>query len=568
MSSDVYGDDAFERAFARAEAQYWPRFLPRACALLVAAALFCASLTPSLTPRDPVMQGMMSGLVALIGYELGTLLCRFWTFMELPRLRGEALRTARAGLIAVAFAGCTYCLWRAADWQNATRETWQLAPVDSAHPLTVLAYALAIVVAGFVVFRLLGVVFDLLADWLRRVVPTRVSLALAFAVVVYLVWAISDGVLIRNAFRAADASFEAADLLIEPDIPQPSDPMKTGSAQSLIAWDEMGRWGRSFVATAPTIEEISVFHPDAAVQAPVRVYVGRRSGDTAQERADLALQELIRVGGFERKALVVAVPVGTGWMDPGAHDTLDFMLEGDVATVAVQYSYLTSVLSLLAHPEYGVEQARVLFDTIYDYWTELPVDERPTFYVHGLSQGAFNSERTLPLLDMLGDPIAGAMWAGSPFISPVWQRVRDGREPDSTAWRPIYGNSSLARVMNQDGFEPSVADRRWGPIRLVFLNYGSDAIVAFTFDTAYRRPDWMNAPRAPDVAEEFKWYPLVTMFQLALDMMISLQTPGFGHYYIAPDYIDAWAALVEPAGWSEARADDLREIFEGRGPAF
>ena len=81
--------------------------------------------------------------------------------------------------------------------------------------------------------------------------------------------------------------------------------------------------------------------------------VRRRSADTEQERADLALQELIRVGGFDRSALVVAVPVGTGWMDPGAHDTLDFMLGGDVATVGVQYSYLTSVLSLLAHPNMG-----------------------------------------------------------------------------------------------------------------------------------------------------------------------------------------------------------------------
>jgi uncharacterized membrane protein len=254
-------------------------------------------------------------------------------------------------------------------------------------------------------------------------------------------------------------------------------------------------------------------------------------------------------------------------MDPGGHDTLDFMLAGDVATVAVQYSYLTSVLSLLTNPDYGIEQARALFETVYDHWAELPADARPDLYVHGLSQGAFNSQTTLPLLDMLGDPIAGGLWAGSPFISPFWQRVRDDRRPQSPAWRPVYGNSSLARVLNQHGAGGGI-DAPWGPIRFVFLNYPSDAIVNFSFDAAFRRPDWMREPRAPDVAPEFRWYPLVTMFQLALDMVISLQVPGFGHFYHAPDYIEAWAELVEPEGWSEARAAELKAIFAERGPAW
>jgi len=159
------------------------------------------------------------------------------------------------------------------------------------------------------------------------------------------------------------------------------------------------------------------------------------------------------------------------------------------------------------------------------------------------------------------------MWAGSPFISPFWQRVRDGRHPDSPAWRPVYGNSSLARVLNQHGAGREI-DAPWGPIRLVFLNYPSDAIVNFTFDVAFRRPDWMRAPRAPDVPPQFRWYPLVTMFQLMVDMMISLQVAGYGHYYHAPDYIQAWAELIEPEDWSPERAAELEAIFAERGPAW
>ena len=180
-------------------------------------------------------------------------------------------------------------------------------------------------------------------------------------------------------------------------------------------------------------------------------------------------------------------------------------------------------------------------------------DQRPDLYVHGLSQGAFNSQATLPLFDMLADPIKGAFWAGSPFFSRYWSEVRDNRNPESPAWRPTYGNGSIVRVMDQyGGLEGNYAP--WGPIKTVFLNYGSDPIVNFTFDSAIKPPAWLEAPRAPDVTDKLSWFPGVTMLQLALDSIFALNVPRFGHYYIAPDYIDGWAAVVEPEGWSAERA--------------
>jgi uncharacterized membrane protein len=46
------------------------------------------------------------------------------------------------------------------------------------------------------------------------------------------------------------------------------------------------------------------------------------------------------VGGFERSVLVVATPTGSGWLDNGAVDTLEYLHGGDTAIVATQYSYL------------------------------------------------------------------------------------------------------------------------------------------------------------------------------------------------------------------------------------
>lgn len=250
-------------------------------------------------------------------------------------------------------------------------------------------------------------------------------------------------------------------------------------------------------------------------------------------------------------------------MDPGAHDSVEFMLGGDVATVGVQYSHLTSVLSLATHPEYGIAQAQALFDAVYGHWHRLLPGNRPALYLFGLSQGAFNSQRALPLLDLLGDPIDGALWTGSPFFAPFWTHVRDRRQPGSPAWRPAFGNGSLARTLTQDG-APDTAVAPWGPIRLVFLNYGSDPIVNFTFASAWRQPDWMRDPRAPDVSPGFRWFPLVTMFQLALDSAISLQVPRFGHFYVAHDYIAGWAALIDVPGWTPDRAEALRSVFASR----
>ncbi len=531
--------------------------------LLVAAIFFAAALTPSLIPRDPLLQGVLGGAVAAIGFEIGTLLVWLWRFLDLPIPGGRWLRTA--GILA-SLATIAYALSMAARWQNATRRVFDLPPVETSHPTTVAGVALVVLLVLWALFRLFGVLRRRIDRTASRLVPQKIGRALGFGLALWLFWALIDGVLLRRLFEAADASFEAADVLIAPDIPRPDDPLKTGSAASLVDWTEMGRWGRSFVATAPSRDEIAAFAGPAALE-PARVYVGRRNGETPRERAELALAELIRVGGFERAALVVVVPVGTGWMDPGGHDTLDFILGGDVATVAVQYSYLTSVLSLLAHPAYGVEQARELFNVVYAHWTALPEAERPKLYVHGLSQGAFNSQATLPLLDMLADPIDGGMWAGSPFFSPYWRHVRENRAKGSPAWKPRFGNGSLARSINQFGVSDADA-APWGPVRLVFLNYGSDPIVVFNPASAWAPPDWMAAPRAPDVAPELGWFPVVTTFQLALDMANSLAVKRFGHAYVAPDYIDAWAATVDPSGWNPERAAALKAIFETRPGPF
>ena len=111
----------------------------------------------------------------------------------------------------------------------------------------------------------------------------------------------------------------------------PTDARSVGGPDSLVDWGAMGQPGRKFVMDGPDAQAISAFSGREA-KDPIRVYVGRAQDDSPTARAELALEELKRLGAFDRKVLVVASPTGTGWLDPGGHEPMEFMHDGDVAT--------------------------------------------------------------------------------------------------------------------------------------------------------------------------------------------------------------------------------------------
>lgn len=524
--------------------------------LMLGALFFAAALTPTLIPRSYLTQGALAGGCFAIGYFAGVLWRRLWHYLELPEPSARARSIANALVAAGCLLVVMVSLWRAAEWQNAIRAVMNMAPVETAHPFKVCAIALITFVVLLVLERSFALIARFLAARIRRVIPRKVANVIGVLVAGLLFWSIASNVLIRTAFNALDSSFRELDVLLEPERPQPTAADRTGSPNSLVKWKELGRMGRRFIASGPTAAEISAVTGRPA-QDPVRVYVGLGSGDTAQARARLALDELKRQHGFDRKVLIVITPTGTGWIDPAAMDTLEYLHHGDVASVAMQYSYLNSPLSLLFQPEYGTEAARALFVEIYGYWTTLPKDRRPKLYLHGLSLGALNSEKSAELFEMIGDPIAGALWSGPPFESRNWRSITANRNPGSPAWLPKFRDGRFVRFMNQNG--PTVpADAPWGPMRMVYLQYASDAITFFAYRDAYQAPAWMNAPRGPDVSPELRWYPIVTMLQLALDMAVATNAPmGFGHVYAPEHYVDAWVAVTDVRDWS---ADALAQL--------
>jgi len=528
--------------------------------LVLGALFFAAALTPTLVPRSYLTQGTLAGACFAIGYAAGVVWRWLWHYLELPepssRIRAiaNALVSVACLLVVIAF------LWRAAEWQNSIRSVMKMEPVETAHPFKTCAIALVTFFVLLALARLFKLVTHSLSTQIRRFIPRRVANVVGLLVATLLFWSIASNFLVSTTFRALDSSFRELDALHEPERPQPTAPGKTGSTASLVRWDELGRTGRRFVASGPGAAQISAFTGRPA-RDPVRVYVGLRGADTPRGRARLALDELKRQGGFDRSTLIVITPTGTGWIDPAAIDSVEYLLDGDVASVAVQYSYLNSPLSLLFQPEYGVEAARALFAEIYGYWITLPRDTRPRLYLHGLSLGAMNSEKSAELFETIGDPIAGALWSGPPFASRIWRSITENRNEGSPAWLPEFRDGRFVRFMNQDG-STVPADAPWGPMRVVYLQYASDPIVLFDYRDAYRRPAWMNTPRGPDVSPDLRWYPVVTMLQLAVDMAVANGTPmGYGHVYAPEHYVDAWVAVADVHNWSSDALARLKDYL-------
>jgi uncharacterized membrane protein len=531
--------------------------------LLLGTLFFAASLTPTLLPRNYLTQGVLSGCSLAAGYGIGVFLHWLWRYMELPEPKARLRRNIKiVAALACAIVGVVF-LRRATEWQNSIREVMELEPVASAHPLEVGLIALVTFIIVIALARLFRLTLVFISEWLNGYVPRRISYVIGSTVAALLFWSIADGILFRYALRAADSTFEQLDALLEPETQQPSDPKKTGSAASLVRWEELGRRGREFVVTGPTRAELSAFLGRDALE-PVRVYVGLQSAETPQERAKLALEELKRAGGFERSVLLIIMPTGTGWIDPAAMDPVEYLHGGDIASVAQQYSYLASWLSLLVEPGYGGEAARALFSEVYGYWTTLPKESRPRLYLYGLSLGALSSELSTQLFEVLGDPFQGALWSGPPFQSTGWRSITNGRNPGSPEWLPRFRDGSFVRFTSQKN-ALGIPGAKWGPLRIVYLQYASDPITFFDYHSLYREPDWMKAPRGPDVSPELRWYPVVTFLQLALDMAMGTTTPmGHGHVYAPEHHVDAWMAVTDVQGWTPEDVERLKAKLAAR----
>lgn len=522
--------------------------------------LLCASLTPSLLPRVPEVQGVLSGVAFAVGYGIGKGVQFLWWLLEFRKM-SEAVTRVLIWVLTIALGLLTVITFsRSTVWQNSIRQKMEMPDVESAYVWIVAGMAIAVALVLILIVRGILRLARLAIAVLMRLLPRRTAIGLGSIIAVVLIFSLVNSFVVQRALRVADTLFATLDRTVSDGVEAPTHSFASGGPNSLVNWDDIGTNGKDFLVDGPHQAEIAEFTGRGAME-PIRVYAGYSSGDTFEERAALAMQDLIKMGGFDRSVLIVATPTGTGWLDPAAIRPIAYLHGGDLAIVSTQYTYVPSWLSIIVEPDRSRLAARALFNKVFTYWTALPRESRPELYLFGLSLGALGSEASADLLTIFADPIDGALWSGPPFASTIWPQLVAGRNENSPAQLPEFRDGNLVRFMNQDKIA-TPAGAEWGPMRLLYLQYASDPMVFFSPNLALQRPDWLGADRGSDVSEYFDWYPLVTFLQVGFDVPMATSTPsGYGHTYDALDYIEGWIEVTQPKNWTQADTDRLNILF-------
>ena len=529
----------------------------------VAVVFVCLSLTPSLLPRPPGFQGAVSGLSAVIGYGLGCLGAWLWREFADREPRTPSSRSLRVFWVVGSVALVVACVL-GERWQRQLRDLVEVSSPGIAEYLLIPVVAAAIFVVFVAVGRAFRTGYRWLAAWLERRVGARAARASALVLITGLAVFVLSGWVWDGFVASADRSFALLDTQTTGGAVQPTSTLRSGGPESLVAWDDLGRQGRRFTGTGPTTEDIAAFTGSAATE-PIRVYVGYAAADDSEARAELALAELDRTGAFDRSYLLVVTTTGTGIVEPSSSNTFEYITEGDSAIVGTQYSHLPSWLSYLVDQEKAGEAGRDLFDAVYGRWSQLPADDRPELLVFGESLGSFGAESAFSGEGDLANRTDGALFVGAPGFNPLFRDFVDDRDPGTPEVEPTYNNGRTVRFtgLPRAGIPPEVAP--WTGTHVLYMQHPSDPITWWGWNLILSEPDWLDEPPGRDVLDEMVWIPFVTFWQVSADLALSFSTPpGHGHVYTG-EHVDGWAAVLEPAGWTDEKADELRQIILAGG---
>ena len=517
------------------------------------------SLTPSLLPRGPLFQGVVSGTAGGIGYGIGVFSVWLVRYMRSKETSPPAPRWAWVTLVVVGIIGQVLAIIYFHVWQDDVRDFMGVPRLGFwAHPQTAVL-ALVFLFTFVEIGQLIGKLVRYLVRQLDRFAPPRVSAVVVVALLLVLTVALLNGVVVRVAMDLLNKSFAAVNDELDPDNPAPTSTLRSGGPESLVSWESLGHQGRVFVSDGPTVDELNEFNGPGAIE-PIRAYAGLNSGDDIKATAELAAEELRRTGGLDRKVVAVATTTGTGWINAAEASALEYMYNGDTAIVSMQYSYLPSWLSFLVDKENARQAGQALFEAIDALIRGLPENDRPKLVVFGESLGSFGGETPFLSLNNLIARTDGALFSGPTFNNTIWTDLTNNRDEGSPMWLPIFDKGEHVRF----AAEPQNLGRPtdpWGKPRVVYLQHASDPIAWWNPDLLFTKPDWLREPRGYDVSPEMEWIPVVTFLQVSADMAVAVDVPdGHGHVYIR-DVANAWAAILEPPGWTPEKTERLRPLL-------
>jgi uncharacterized membrane protein len=519
----------------------------------------CLSFTPSLLPRGGVVQGLVWGITAAIGYGLGVLFAWIWRAFADREPRRPQPRSwlvffiSAAVLVLVSFGLGQY-------WQYQIRKL--MGVTDYSIPLVIASPFVA--AAVFCLLLLIGRGLRGLYRWaahlLSRWIGRRAAKATGWIVVTGLAYLVVTGLLLQGFLNVMNSAYSVRDTRTAEGVHQPATGLRSGGPGSVIPWNTLGWQGRNFIGKGPSVTDIEKFTGQPAME-PIRVYAGLASAPDAEARAALAVRDLQRAGGFGRKNLLVVTTTGSGWVDPALSDSFEYLSGGDSATVAIQYSYLPSWISYLVDQSKAREAGRALFDAVYGAWTQLPAGQRPRLYVAGESLGSFGGETAFSGEYSMANLTGGVLFAGPPNFNTLFREFTDHRDPGSPEVQPIYQDGRIVRFADDATKAVPPSGQSWDGTRVLYMMHPSDPIVWWSPHLIFSEPDWISEHPGKDVLETMFWMPFVTFWQVTADLPFATGVPaGHGHKYTS-EYVDGFNAVMRPAGITPQDLTDLRKII-------
>jgi len=525
------------------------------------------SLYPSMMPRGPGWQGAVSAISFGFGYLLGAL-AGYVASIVLRRLGHEPDERVRRwawiglGVVGAAVVGVGLATWL--RWQNDQRDLLGMEHMSAVALVPMVGVTLVVLAALALIGRLVGHGVRWVDRMLARRVPAAAAHAITAVAVLVIALVVTRGFVFDGSVSWMNERWARFDTTTAAGVEQPTSPARSGSPASLVPWDTLGEYGRTFVAQATTEAQLRAFHgPDAEVAEPVRAYAGLRSADSPDERAALAVRDLERAGGFDREVVCVVTATGSGWVDPDGVLALELLHAGDTAIISQQYSYLPSWLAFIVHRDRAAEAGAVLYEHVYRRWSELPEASRPRLVVFGESLGSYGAEAPFvgsgpaESLANMADGASAMLFTGPTAANTIWKQLTEARQPGTPVWRPVYDGGTTVQFANRpSNLEPPPTI--WREPRILYVHHPSDPVGNWSWSSLWRRPAWMDDPLGYDITPNVSWFPFVSGLQEVSDLIAGFGAPsGYGHNYDV-DFASAWAAVVPPEGWTTADTERLQ----------
>ena len=398
-------------------AQWLQRQIKDSSAVGLMLGFFClyVSYVPMLLPRVWWLQAISGGINAIVGYAFGMLLglIGYWLQRLLKNSNHQSainhlnilpIMTMVLGFLgAIGFAFYHYQI-TAKIAQQVQITPPSLLNVSGAMLLSLLLWGLVVFIARLIKqLVLMGVErgFPQFSTTTKMSMKAGAFLLLIVGLVTLSRDYIWHKVVEKVAYSAMQLDTSEPDTLSAPfsryksgfDSGQTGHSNKEKPAQQ---WQELGHFGQRFVSLGASQKDISLL-TGLPAKEPIRVFVGlnRQEPDKAllEKMVQTALDEMDRTQAFTRRYIVIQGATGRGWIEEYSSQAVEYLTQGDVATVAIQYSYLPSQFSFLLNGELATFANSELINAVKQRLEQMPIDKRPKLLLAGESLGAYARAR-------------------------------------------------------------------------------------------------------------------------------------------------------------------------------